>query len=346
MKEGRLTYNGTFQFEAGGRLDSLEIVYHSSREKYTPGERVIWICHALTANSDVEDWWPELAGPGKTIDTGRDFVVCVNMLCSSYGSSGPATTDKTSGRPYFFDFPKTTIRDMVSACRYVREHLGIETIDLLIGSSIGGFQAIEWAITEPDRIRKLFLMATAPRISPWLGAMAEAQRMALEADVTFRQCQDIHGGTDGLKCARAQALISYRCFNGYGISQKEDDQNCLFAGKVASYERYQGEKLIRRGFDAYSYYYLCNALDSHNAGRGRGGVAAALGRITARTVAACIDTDMIFPPCEFKEWADMIPGVTKRTIHSEFGHDGFLLETAQIKEIITTMLNGKNATAA
>lgn len=334
MIEGKLITAEPFTFEAGGKLGSIEIAYHTSAPSYTPGSKVIWICHALTANSDVEDWWPEMAGPGKVIDTDKYFVVCVNMLTSAYGSSGPASTDPTTGRPYFLDFPKTTVRDMIAASILVRKHLGISSIDLLIGCSIGGFQAIEWAIEEPDIIKNAMFMATAPRISPWLGATAAAQRMAIEADGTFKECRDLHGGEEGLKCARAQALISYRCFKGYGISQHEDDVDCLFAGKSASYERYQGEKLIRRGFDAYSYYYLCNALDSHNTGRGRGGVAAALGSIKAHTVAVCIDTDMIFPPEEFEAWAGLIPDVTKLEIHSDFGHDGFLIETKDIENIL------------
>ena len=211
-------------------------------------------------------------------------------------------------------------------------------MDLLIGSSIGGFQALEWAITEPDRFKQALFMATAARISPWLGAWVEAQRMALEADPTFRQTPSLEGGAAGLKCARAQALISYRCFEGYRLRQSETDDDCLFAGRVASYERYQGEKLVRRGFDAYSYWYLCNALDSHNTGRGRGGTEAALGRIKASSTVVSINTDCIFPPQEMTSWAPWIPGSRYIPITSSFGHDGFLLETDQLSHIIEPLL--------
>ena len=146
------------------------------------------------------------------------------------------------------------------------------------------------------------------------------------------------GGAAGLRCARAQALISYRCFEGYGLTQAEPDDDTLFAGRAASYERYQGEKLLRRGFDAYSYYYLCNAVDSHNVGRGRGGAAAALGRIRAKTVVASIDTDAIFPPAEIETWAPMIPGAVYKRLTSSFGHDGFLLETKQLTELLEPYL--------
>ena len=326
---------GPFHFEAGGSLDSIGIVYHTSA---CSRGKVVWICHALTANSDVEDWWPQLVGPGKLLDTERYRIVCVNIPGSAYGTSGPASTDPRTGKPYYFGFPKVTVRDMVQALILVRRHLGIDHVDFLIGSSIGGFQALEWAVTEPDIIRHAVFMATAPRISPWFSAMTEAQRMALEADPTFRSCADLQGGAAGLRCARAQALISYRSYEGYCRTQPETDPDTLFAGRAASYERYQGEKLVRRGFDAYSYWYLCNALDSHNVGRGRGGVDAALGRVTADATVIGIASDGLFPPQEVRAMARSIPGAVYEEITSDYGHDGFLLENEQLTHILRPML--------
>ena len=326
---------GPFCFEAGGSLDQIEIVYHTSLARHG---KVVWICHALTANSDVEDWWPQLVGPGKLIDTDRYFVVCVNMLGSSYGSSGPSTIDPVTRKPYYFKFPQVTVRDMVNAGNLVRKELGIGKIDMIIGSSIGGFQAIEWSVMEADVVANAVFMATSPRISPWFTAMCEAQRMALEADSTFRACESLEGGSAGLKCARAQGLISYRSYDGYCMTQPEEDEDTLFAGRAASYERYQGEKLVRRGFDAYSYYYLTKALDSHNVGRGRGGVAAALGGIKAATTVIGIESDGLFPVPEVKEMARLIPGAVYREITSNFGHDGFLLENGQLTDIIQPIL--------
>ena len=317
--------------EAGGVLENAHVVFHTSEQRHG---RVIWICHALTANSNPQDWWPEMVGPGRTIDPEKDFVVCVNMLGSAYGSESPAQINPATGKPWMLDFPRITIRDSVSAFIAVRKHLGIEQIDLLIGASNGGFNAIEWAITEPDRIKRALFLCTAPRISPFLGATVEAQRMALEADPTFREAKDLSGGAAGLKCARAQALISYRSFRGYGRTQAEEDPDTLFAGRVASYERYQGEKLVRRGFDAYCYYTQCNALDSHNAGRGRGGVQQALGRIQAPCTVVAVDTDQIFPPEEGKVWSAWIPDAEFIEISSDFGHDGFLLEIPKLSAII------------
>ncbi len=320
--------------EAGGALKGAHVVYHTSRDSWDGRRPVIWICHALTANSDPEDWWPEMVGPGKAVDTEKNFVVCVNMLGSPYGSEGPARENPETGKPWLLDFPKVTVRDMVAASICVRKALGINSVDLLVGSSIGGFQAIEWAVTEPGVFKRCAFIATAPRVSPYLSATVEAQRMALEADPTFREARDLSGGAAGLKCARAQALISYRCFEGYALTQAEEYPDTLFAGRAASYERYQGEKLVRRAFDAYSYHILCHALDSHNVGRGRGGVAAALARIKARTTVVSIDTDSLFPPQESSVWARWIPGADYFEISSRFGHDGFLLETARLTAIL------------
>ena len=275
-----------------------------------------------------------MVGTGRTIDPEKDFVVCVNMLGSAYGSESPARTNPATGKPWMLDFPRITIRDSVSAFIAVRKHLGIEKVDLLIGASNGGFNAIEWAVTEPERIGRALFLCTAPRVSPFFGATLEAQRMALEADPTFRQAKDLNGGAAGLRCARAQALISYRCFKGYDRTQAEEDPDTLFAGRVASYERYQGEKLVRRGFDAYCYYTQCNAMDSHNVGRERGGVKQALGRIQAACTVVAVDTDQIFPPAESREWSRWIPGAEYIEISSDFGHDGFLLEIAKLSAII------------
>ena len=317
--------------EAGGTLKNAHVVFHTSEHRQG---KVIWICHALTANSNPEDWWPEMVGPGKPIDTEKNYVVCVNKLGSPYGSESPASTNPATGKPWLLDFPRITVRDLITAMIAVRKHLGINAIDLLIGSSTGGFQALEWAITEPDLFHRCAFLATAPRVSPFFGATVEAQRMALEADPTFREAASLEGGAAGLKCARAQALISYRCFQGYALTQSEQDPDTLFASRVASYERYQGEKLVRRQFDAYSYYTLCNLIDSQNVGRGRGGVRAALGRIKAQCIVVAIDTDALFPPREGREWASWIPGARFFEITSNFGHDGFLLETAKLTALL------------
>ena len=328
-----------FAFEAGGSLDQLEIVYHTSEREYQQGERVVWLCHALTANSDPLDWWPEMVGDGCCIDPNKDYVVCVNIFGSAYGTTGPrdfgSRDSRIPNQKGYLDFPKFTVRDTARLFTLVREHLGIEQVDLLVGSSIGGFHALEWAIMEGERIRHAAFIATAPRVSPWLSAWMEVQRMTLEADPTFHACESLDGGRKGLEAARAISLISYRSFDGYNLTQYETDDDCLFASRAASYERYQGEKLVKRGFDAYSYYYLLHCVDSQNVGRHRGGVKAALAQIKAQTVVIAITSDGLFPPCESSEWAKHIPHAKYYEIESRFGHDGFLLETEQITRLLS-----------
>jgi homoserine O-acetyltransferase len=339
MVKHEYIHEGIFEFEAGGSISGLKVAYHTSEREWQNGDdrKVIWICHALTANSDAEDWWPELVGPGKLFDTEKYFVICANMLGSPYGSSGPSAINPDTGNPYFLDFPRITVRDIVRANDLVREHLGIERIDFMVGGSIGGFQSIEWSIIKPEVIGRAVYIACGARVTPWLSAFNESMRMALEADPTFRECADLHGGEAGLRCARSIALISYRSYAGYNATQWEKDEDCLFAERAGSYQRYQGKKLSDR-FDAYSYYYLCGSVDSNNAGRGRGGVEQALGTIRTDCTVIGIDSDGLFPVEEQKLIASCIPGARYHEITSKFGHDGFLLENEQLTEIIKPLL--------
>ncbi|MBO8455600.1 MAG: homoserine O-acetyltransferase [Bacteroidetes bacterium] len=339
MTRHEYIHEDSFEFESGGSVSGLRVVYHTSDIPYRPSgdtRKVVWICHALTANSDPSDWWPELVGPGRFFDTDRYFVVCANMPGSAYGSSGPSSLS-ASGRPYFFDFPLITVRDIVRAEILVRRHLGISRIDLLIGGSIGGFQALEWSVMEPDVISKAAYIACGARVTPWLTAWNESQRMALEADPTFRKAEDIKGGEAGLRAARSIALISYRSYEGYNSTQQEPSEDTLFADRAGSYQRYQGKKLSDR-FDAYSYYYLTKSVDSHNLGRGRGGVEKALGSIRCRCAVIGIDSDRLFPVEEQKFIAAHIPGAEYHEITSRFGHDGFLLEYFQLREILEKLI--------
>lgn len=339
MLEHKYIHKDKFEFDCGACLDGLEIVYHCSEKEYVKGDsrKVVWIMHALTANSDPTDWWSQLVGKGKLIDTEKYYVICANMLCSAYGSSGPASTDPATGKPYYFSFPETTVRDTVRAFSLLCRALGIEKIDLMLGASSGGFQAIEWLAYEPELIRKAILMATGPRVTPWCTANQESQRMALEADPSFRACESLKGGEMGLKCARAIAVQSYRSYEGYNLTQQEASEDAMFADRAGSYQRYQGKKLADR-FDAYSYWYLTRMVDSNNVGRGRGGVEAALRSIRAEVCSIAISSDCLFPPQELKFIAENIQGAVYHEITSRFGHDGFLIENDQLTEIFRPVL--------
>ena len=214
---------GSFGFEAGGSIDNLEVVYHTSPWEYVPGKKVIWLCHALTASSDAEgEWWPALVGPGKVIDTDKYFVICANVLGSACGSSGPASTNPKTGKPYYFDFPKVTVHDTVKAFDLLREHLGIKTIDMIVSTSMGGFMTFDWLAWNPEIFSgKVFFIATGARVTPWLTGFNSAMKMALYADPTFKEHKSLKGGMDGLKAARTIALLTYRCEEGL-FKQIED----------------------------------------------------------------------------------------------------------------------------
>lgn len=329
-------YRDGFIFESGERLEELDIVYHHTGNK-TPGREVIWICHALTANSNPEEWWDGLVGPGKLFDTLKYYIICANMIGSCYGSSGPSTLSP-SGEPYLLSFPQVTVRDIVKAHNLLREELRIENIDLIAGGSIGGFQALEWSIMFPGIIRNLLVIACNARVSAWGTAFNESQRMALFADSTFAEAKNIRGGERGLRGARSIALISYRSYRGYYLTQSEKDEDALFAEMACSYQQYQGKKLSDR-FDAYSYYTLTRSVDSHNCGRGRGGVEKALDKIMANTVVVGIDSDNLFPVEEQKLLHKYIKNSKLELLESEWGHDGFLLEWEQTQKIVKRHIN-------
>lgn len=319
------------ELETGHTLPRLRIAYHTYGELNAARDNVVWVCHALTANSDVADWWPHTVEEGRFLDPSRHFVVCANILGSHYGTTGPLHENPATGRPWYRDFPPFTIRDMVRAHRMLAEALGIDRIKALVGSSVGGFQAVEWAVGEPGRIERLVLIATSAKASPWSIAVDETQRMAIEADATFGE-ERPDAGMAGLAAARAIGLLTYRGPEGYDLTQ-QDREEAPVVHRASTYQQYQGEKLCRR-YNAYSYHAILGAFDTHDVGRGRGGVAAALARITARTLVVGITSDIVFTPREVRALSAMIPGSSYREIDSPFGHDGFLVEHEQLNGIL------------
>jgi homoserine O-acetyltransferase len=329
-------HNATFALELGEELPYLEIAYHTYGKLNEAKDNVIWVCHALTANSDVFDWWSGLFGENDLFNPKEHFIVCANILTSCYGSTSPLQTVKNK---QFHKFPMVTIRDMVNAHEVLRKHLRIEKINTIIGGSMGGQQALEWNIQQPDLFENLIVLATNAQHSPWGVAFNESQRMAIENDSTW-QLSTVSAGLKGLKAARSMALISYRSYFAYNQTQQEIDNNKTDDYKAASYQRYQGEKLIKR-FNAFSYYRLTQAMDSHNLGRNRESVEAALKQITANTLVIGISTDFLFPPTEQRFIAKHIANSRFVEIESFYGHDGFLVETEKITEIIRNFFESK-----
>lgn len=323
MKNNVFKSTATFVTESGYALPGIEVAYCTYGTLNSTKDNVIYVCHALTANADVADWWPGMVGEGLVFDTSKYFVICANVLGSCYGTTGPTSVNPATGLPYGNNFPLLTIRDLVAAHRLLAQHLQINAIQLLCGGSMGGQQAQEWAITEPLLIKNLFVIATNPRHSAWGIAFNEAQRMAVESG--------------SLETARAIAMLSYRNYHMYSRTQTEDDDR-IENYKAASYQRYQGEKLKKR-FDANAYHVLSRAMDSHNVGRGRESMEHALSGITARTLVIGISSDILFPVHEQQFIAAHIPGAVYEEIDSPYGHDGFLIETDQITALIKKHLN-------
>ena len=343
MKEkGKLSFfdfNEKFPLERGGFLPKLRIAYHTYGKLNPEGDNCIWVCHALTANSDVADWWPNTVVPGGFLDPDKYFVVCANIIGSCYGSTGPTSVNPETGEPWFDSFPKLTIRDIVNAHILLADHLKISSVFSLIGSSVGGFQAIEWATMQPERFKSIVLIATAPYASPWTIAIDETQRMAIFADKSFGE-KRVDAAQKGLSAARAIGLLTYRGGKGYNRTQQDthDTDAVPDYHRACSYQQHQGDKLVNR-FDAYSYVTILDTFDTHNVGRGRGGIQNALKKVEVPALCVGITTDMIFTPEEMKELADMLPKAVYKQLDSDFGHDGFLVEFSFLNAIINDFFN-------
>jgi homoserine O-acetyltransferase/O-succinyltransferase len=339
LKNQKLKHTEVFKLESGQTLAELNIAYSTIGKLSPKKDNVIWICHALTANSEVAGWWPGIIGEGKLYDPEKYFIICANILGSCYGTSGPLETDKKTGEPYYMKFPQFTIRDMVAAHEILRNHLEIKKIHTCIGGSLGGQQAMEWAASNPELISNLILLATNAYHSPWGIAFNESQRMAIKSDPTWQEAR-ADAGQEGLKAARAIALLSYRNYDTYLLSQVETDLEKTDGYKASSYQNYQGEKLINR-FNCHSYWFLSKAMDSHNVGRGRGGIVKALSSIKSNTLLIGITTDILFPVSEQKFLQENIPNSLFNEIDSLFGHDGFLIETEKIERSIKAFYKQK-----
>lgn len=327
-KQHLVTLKGPIHLEDGATLPEVQVAYTTYGTLNADRDNVIWVCHALTANANVNDWWPGMIGPDKLFDSDKYFVVCANVLGSCYGTTGPLTISPETGKPYFHNFPKITIRDIVKIHQELANYLDIREVEYLIGGSLGGMQALEWAISQPYFARQLVLIATSARASAWCIAFNEAQRLSIEADSSW-QYDGPEAGLSGLIAARATALLSYRNYQVYTRTQTEPELNRIWPNQAVSYQKYQGQKLASR-FNAFSYHRLSLAMDSHNVGRNRGSVPEALSRIKAETLVIGIKSDILFPTEEQKLLARLIPNSTYLEFESHYGHDGFLTEVEKI----------------
>lgn len=338
-------YDRPFILESGITLPGYHLAYTTHGTLNAEKTNVIWIFHALTANSNPLEWWPGLVGDGKYFDPTKYFIICVNKPGSPYGSISPLSTNPATRQPWFHDFPVFTIRDMIRTYQHLKNHLGIQKIHAALGGSTGGMQLLEWAIEEPELFEHIVPIATNAKLSPWAIAFNASQRMAIEADTSWLE-QRADAGQKGLAAARSIALLSYRHYNGYDITQARDKAFVALTNNVAfaadNYQRYQGLKLVNR-FNAICYYRLSQSMDSHDVGRNRGGVQKALQRISAKTLVIGIKSDVLYPIAEQEYLQDAIPGASLLSIASDFGHDGFLLEYEKIETALRKFIEDKSS---
>lgn len=324
---------------SGEILPSAEIAYCTYGQLNDRKDNVVWVAHALTGNAEAHDWWDGLVGKGRIFDPEKHFIVCANMLGSCYGTTGPASINPVTGKVYGPDFPLVTITDMVLLHQKLCQHLGIEKIHLGIGGSMGGQQIVEWAIQEKDQFEHICLLASNAQHSPWGIAFNEAQRMAIQASLAADNSSP-EAGKRGLEAARAIAMLSYRHYKTYLKTQSETTNEKIDDFRASSYQRYQGTKLWER-FNVYTYLTLSKAMDSHNVGRGRESVEAALRSIRSKALVIGIQSDILFPIEEQMILANHIPNTQIELLDSIYGHDGFLVEFETIADIIQRFLTEK-----
>ncbi|HEX7350819.1 homoserine O-acetyltransferase MetX [Brachybacterium sp.] len=354
--ERRFARIGALGLESGTVLEDVTMAYESWGTLDPDGGNAVLVLHALTGDSHVRGraddshpspgWWEEIVGPGRPIDTDRFHVIAPNVLGGCQGSTGPSSPGP-EGAPYGSRFPTITTRDQVVAERSLREQLGIERWALVIGGSMGGMRAIEWAVSFPDEVARLGVIASSARATADQIAWNSTQIASIRLDPEFRDGDYYDQGAGprrGLGLARRIAHTTYR--TGAELEERfgntaqggEDPFDGRGRHQVTSYLDHHGVKLARR-FDANSYIALAETMSTHDVGRDRGGVAAALQRVSARTLVVAIDSDRLFPPDLVQEVATHIPRAEWHLASSPIGHDAFLLAHPGLEKWIAALLD-------
>ena len=355
-----------FSLEGGESLHNVTIAYETLGTLNADASNAILVCHAWTGDSHVagsagkghptNGWWDGVVGPGKAIDTNKYFVVCSNVLGGCQGSTGPSSPHPEDGKPYALRFPVVTIRDMVRAQALLADALGIKTWRAVVGGSMGGMQALEWAITFPTRVQALIAIATCAEASAQQIAWGSIGRRALIMDAAYNDGNYYDAGPDGgpwngFAIARMIAQVTFRTDTRFSekFGRELRDQNFNASGtdlfsrfEVEGYLDHHGDRLVRR-FDANSYLYIGKAMDLHDVGRGRGGLDDALARIKAPTLTVSIDSDILYPAYQQEIIQSRLKNADSRNRHAEIvsneGHDGFLIEVTAVGAEIRQFLS-------
>ncbi|MFK7845273.1 MAG: homoserine O-acetyltransferase [Rhodothermales bacterium] len=336
-----------FEFESGATIQQAPVRYKTWGELNDRGDNAIIVCHALTGNPLLDEWWGGLLGPGKALDTAQYFVVAANVLASPYGSVSPLSINPATNKPYGGDFPEATIRDTVALHKHLLDALGVSQLAMAIGGSMGGMQVLEWGFYG-DYVRALVPVAVGGRHSAWCIAWGEAQRQAIYADANWQGGYYEAGAEPhaGLAAARMMAMVSYRSmpslktrFGRVRMEKKSarDEENTaeekteMFS--IESYLQYQGDKLVER-FDANCYVHLTKQMDSHDVSRGRGAYPEVLSRLHQPTLVVGIESDVLYSLPEQEELVEFIPNARLELLPSIHGHDAFLIELTALNDIV------------
>jgi homoserine O-acetyltransferase len=350
--------------QRGGLLSSVTLAYETWGTLNAEGDNAILITHALTGDAHAHDveqpdnakvaWWNPLIGPGRSIDTSRYFVICSNILGSCYGSTGPASLNPHTGRPYGMSFPVITIRDMVHAQRRLLEHLRVRQLAMVAGGSIGGLQALEWAVTYPDFVRKVAVIAATPALTAQAIAFSEVERQAIMADPLWQggDYAPGQGPTTGLAIARMLAMITYQSEEGMELRFARQPARRLdipspshatdIGGRfdVEGYLYYQGASLARR-FDANSYLYISRAMDLYDVSESYASLESALSRLQSQALFVGIRSDFLFPAANVRWLAEKVAALggnsTYVELDSPHGHDAFLKEWGQMADAFSRL---------
>ena len=325
---------GAFALENGEALQDVEIAYRTWGDIANAKNHAILICHALTGSADVEAWWPNIIGAGRTFDPARDFIICANILGSCYGTTGPVTFKPGTSERYRADFPRVSVRDMVELERILLDELGIEFLELVTGPSLGGMQALEWAATYPERVGSVVPIGVGGRHSAWCIGVSEAQRAAIAADPNWQggYYSDEEPPEKGLSAARMMAVCTYRSWQSFDerFGRERRDEGTY---QVQSYLQHQGAKINDR-FDANTYVTLTHAMHSHDLSRDRGEYPDVLATITQPALVVSVSSDALYPPEEQRYLADYLPNAQYEILDCPHGHDGFLIETEDLGRMI------------
>ncbi len=323
----QITFPGAFALDSGAELPELTLAYRTWGALDDDGANAVVVTHALTGSPDVTQWWPALVGPGRALDPARDFIVCVNVPGSCYGSSGPLTP-APDGKPWGKRFPRVTVRDMVRAQMLLLGALGVQRVRLVVGGSLGGMQALEFALLDP-RVEAVAAIAAPARHEAWAIAWSEAQRRALAADPAWHKDGDAQAG---LAAARAIAMISYRSPANLATRfGRTAGVRSPYA--VQDWLAHHGQTLNDR-FDARSYSVLLDAMDAHDLGAKRGGLDRALRSVRVPVLVVAIDSDHLYPPAESEALSALLPDSQLVRSSSPHGHDAFLIDALEIEQLV------------